>query len=128
MNEAAAFLGDSVDVGGLIAHQAIAVAAQVALADVVAPENEDVGMTIWHDGGKGMRFRPVSLAAKRESEFQIHPSLSNSMGRICCVEQLSQLASLGDSGGRLLAPPLTPPQVPSPDGGAAPPSSRCSGE
>jgi hypothetical protein len=120
-------LGDSVDVGGLIAHQAIAVAAQVALADVVAPEDEDVGLAVGHDGEKRMMFRPVSLAAKKESEFQIHPSSSNSMGRICCVEQLSQLASLGDSGGLLLAPPLKPPQAPSPAGGAGLRSSRCSG-
>jgi hypothetical protein len=33
---------------------------------------------------------------------------------------------LGDSGGRLLALPLKPPQAPSPDGGAGLLSSRCS--
>jgi hypothetical protein len=49
------------------------------------------------------------------------------MGRICCVEQLSQLVSLGDSGGRFLALPLKPSQAPRPSDGAGFPPTRCSG-
>ncbi len=37
-----AFLGDAVDVRGLVAHQAIGVGADVGDADVVAPDDEDV--------------------------------------------------------------------------------------
>ena len=37
-----AFLGDAVDVGRLIAHQAVRIAAQVRDADVVAPDDEDI--------------------------------------------------------------------------------------
>ena len=38
------FLGDAVDVGRLVAHQAVRVAAQVRDADVIAPDDEDVGL------------------------------------------------------------------------------------
>ena len=48
MDEATTLLGYAVNVGGLIAHQAIAVAAQIALADVVTPEDENVGFSVWH--------------------------------------------------------------------------------
>jgi hypothetical protein len=50
MNEAATLLGDPIDVGGLVPHQTVAVAAEVALADVVAPEDENVGLAVWHGG------------------------------------------------------------------------------
>ena len=36
------FLGEAVDVGRAVAHQAVAVAAEVGDADVVAPDDEDV--------------------------------------------------------------------------------------
>src|SRR5436190_706103 len=38
-----AFAGDAVDVRRLVAHQAECVGADVGLADVVAPNNEDIG-------------------------------------------------------------------------------------
>ena len=42
MEEAEALLGDAVDVGRLVAHQAVAVAAEVGDADVVAEDHQDV--------------------------------------------------------------------------------------
>ena len=42
VGEQHAFLGDAVDVGRLVAHEAVRVAAQVRDADVVAPDDEDV--------------------------------------------------------------------------------------
>jgi hypothetical protein len=48
VNELGAFLGHPVDVGGLVPHQPVAVAAQVALADVIAPEDQDVGLAVGH--------------------------------------------------------------------------------
>ena len=42
VGEQHAFLGDAVDVGRVVAHQPVRVAAQVGLADVVAPDDEDV--------------------------------------------------------------------------------------
>ena len=52
VNEATTLLSHTVNVGGLIAHQAIAVAAQIALADVVTPEDENVGFSVWHGKGR----------------------------------------------------------------------------
>ena len=38
-----AFLGDAVDVGRLVAHQALRVGADIGLPDVIAPDDDDVG-------------------------------------------------------------------------------------
>ena len=46
VEEADALLGDAVDVGRLVAHQAVAVGADVADADVVAEDDEDVGLIL----------------------------------------------------------------------------------
>ena len=43
VGEQHAFLGEPVDVGRLIAHQAVRIAAQVRLTDIIAPDDEDVG-------------------------------------------------------------------------------------
>ena len=43
VEEADALLGDAIDVGRLVAHQAVAVGADVGDADVVAEDDEDVG-------------------------------------------------------------------------------------
>ena len=43
VGEQRAFLGDAVDVGRLVAHHAQVVGADVELADVIAPDDEDVG-------------------------------------------------------------------------------------
>jgi hypothetical protein len=43
IGEAHALVGDAVDVGRAIAHQAVAVAAQVGDADVITPDDENVG-------------------------------------------------------------------------------------
>ncbi len=37
-----AFVGDAINIGGAVAHQAVAVAAQVGDADVIAPDDEDI--------------------------------------------------------------------------------------
>ena len=43
-----AFFGDAVDVGRAIAHRAAIVVADVVPADVIAPEDENVGFSVWH--------------------------------------------------------------------------------
>ncbi len=43
VGEQRAFLGDAVNVGRLVAHHAAVIATRVVPADVVAPEDEDVG-------------------------------------------------------------------------------------
>ena len=42
VGEERAFLGDAVDVGRLVAHHALVVGADVPVADVVAPDDQDV--------------------------------------------------------------------------------------
>ena len=42
VGEQHAFSGDAVDVGGPVPHQPVAVAAEVALPDVVAPDDQDI--------------------------------------------------------------------------------------
>ena len=44
LEETNAFLADAVDVRRFVAHQAVAVGADVGDADVVAPDDEDVGL------------------------------------------------------------------------------------
>ena len=46
VGEQRAFFGDAVDVGRLVAHDAAVVGADVELADVVAPDDEDVGLLV----------------------------------------------------------------------------------
>ncbi len=55
VGEQRAFAGDAVDVGRLVAHHAAIVGADVELADVVAPENEDVRFLRCH--GLRLPFR-----------------------------------------------------------------------
>ena len=50
VNEAATLLSNPVDVGGLVPHQTVAVATEIALADVIAPEDENVGLAVGHGG------------------------------------------------------------------------------
>ena len=44
VSEQHAFFGESVDVWRLIAHQAVRITAQIRLTDVIAPDDEDVGL------------------------------------------------------------------------------------
>jgi hypothetical protein len=44
VGEQGAFLGDAVDVRGAVAHHALVVGADVPVADVIAPDDEDVGL------------------------------------------------------------------------------------
>jgi len=44
VGEQRAFLGDAVNVRGLVAHHALVVGADVPVADVVAPDDEEVGL------------------------------------------------------------------------------------
>jgi hypothetical protein len=43
-----AFMGDAVDVGRLVAHHAPAVAAEVPVADIISPDDQNVGFSFWH--------------------------------------------------------------------------------
>ena len=51
VQEADALVGDAVDVGRLVAHQAVAVGADVGDADVVAEDDEDVRLVGGVGGG-----------------------------------------------------------------------------
>lgn len=44
IGEERAFFGDAIDVGSFVAHHALIGGADVPVADVVAPEDEDVGL------------------------------------------------------------------------------------
>jgi hypothetical protein len=46
VKEADTLLRDTIDVGGLIAHQAVAVGTDVADADVITKDDEDVGLLL----------------------------------------------------------------------------------
>ena len=48
VGEHRAFVGDAVDVRRLVAHHAHVVGADVELADVVTPDNQDVGFVLCH--------------------------------------------------------------------------------
>ena len=54
VGEEHAFVGDAVDVGRPVAHQPVAVAAQVRDADVVAPDDEDVRL-VGHQAARSFR-------------------------------------------------------------------------
>ena len=53
VGEQRAFFGDAIDVRGLVTHHALVVGADVPVADVVAPDDEDVGLL-------GRRLRRLS--------------------------------------------------------------------
>src|SRR5436189_5382988 len=44
-----AFVGDAINVGGSIAHHAAAEMTDIPSADVIAPENQDIGLLCSHD-------------------------------------------------------------------------------
>jgi hypothetical protein len=44
VGEQHAFLGNAVDVGRTVAHEPVGITAQVRLADIIAPDHEDVGL------------------------------------------------------------------------------------
>jgi hypothetical protein len=48
VGEAHAFVGEAVDVGGAVAHQPVAVAAQVGDADVISPDDQNVRSLFRH--------------------------------------------------------------------------------
>ena len=50
------FFRDAIDVGGFVAHQAIGIRADVRDADVVAPDDEDVGLTAGRWRCRGRRW------------------------------------------------------------------------
>ena len=50
-----AFVGDPVDVGRLVAHQAMRVGRDVRLADIVAPDDEDVRLDVLRPRRRGKR-------------------------------------------------------------------------
>jgi hypothetical protein len=49
IGEPNSLVGDAVDVGRAIAHQAVAVTTQIGDPDVVTPDHQDVGFTVRHD-------------------------------------------------------------------------------
>ncbi len=106
VDELAALLGDPVDVRGLIPHQPIAVTTEVALADVVAPEDEDVGFAVGH----GLWVAHLSMLAKAagggHSESAAMPQLipRRSCLRIRGIRPAHAVLSMGRCSGRRSAP------------------------
>ena len=85
VQEANAFLGDAVDVGRLVAHQAVAVGADVGDADVVAEDDEDV------------RFLgPVAVANRRHSVWRLATVRKRPSTAIAPLDQ-HRLLSMGIS-------------------------------
>ena len=67
VGEAHPLVGDAVDVGRAIAHQPVAVAAQVADADVVAPDDEDVRLLVRLGQRNFPSFTPGGSVPRRRS-------------------------------------------------------------
>ena len=67
-----AFLGDAVDVGRLVAHHAVRVGADVRLADVIAPDDDDVGSVLVG----GMNRRRLLPRREARDRSPIRPMLS----------------------------------------------------
>ena len=66
VGELHALLGEAVDVRSAIPHQAVGVGADVRLADVVAPDDHDVGLLLGLGGGT--RVRRYQACAARDSQ------------------------------------------------------------
>src|SRR4051812_44883924 len=76
VGEPGALVGDPVDVGRPVPHQAVAVAAQVGDPDVIAPDDEDVGPVSRHSwpphltrSGNRARVEPT-----RQAQRSPHPN------------------------------------------------------
>ena len=48
-----AFFGDSVDIRGAIAHQAHGVGTDIGLTDIIAPDDQDIGLFVLGIGRYG---------------------------------------------------------------------------
>jgi hypothetical protein len=70
VGEERAFRGDAVDVGRAVAHHAVVVGADVELADVVAPDDEDVRLLVLRRAGRG---HPRGHLSARERRARRHP-------------------------------------------------------
>src|ERR1700722_5160276 len=51
IREPHSLVGDAVDIRRALAHQAVAVTTQIGDADVVAPDHQNVGLTVRHESG-----------------------------------------------------------------------------
>ena len=63
VREQRSFFGDAVDVGRLVAHHAAVVGADVPVADVVAPDDEDVGFLLRCQRGAAMNATASNTAS-----------------------------------------------------------------
>ena len=64
VGEQRAFFGDAVDVGRLVTHHALVVGADVEPADVVAPDDEDVGFLSWAGAGPAISANAATKIIK----------------------------------------------------------------
>jgi hypothetical protein len=69
VGEEHALLGDAIDVGRLVAHHTLVVGADIPVADVVAPDHQDVGFLVLRVGDPGDQQRGS------QSQRPIHQSL-----------------------------------------------------
>ena len=106
VDELATLLGDPVDVRGLIPHQPIAVTTEVALADVVAPEDEDVGFAVGHGLWMAHLCMLAKAAGSGHSESAAMPQWipRRSCLRIRRIPPAHALLSMGRCSGRRSAP------------------------
>ena len=75
VGEQRAFLGDAVDVGRLVAHHALVVGADIPVADVVAPDDEDVGLLVRRGCRAGDARQTDNNGAERSHQLRSHSSL-----------------------------------------------------
>ncbi len=84
VGEQRAFFGDAVDVGGFVTHHALVVGADIEPADVIAPDDKDVGFLVCrgrrqggnHDGAHQCdRRQPCKPPASVTFFFQTHIAL-----------------------------------------------------
>jgi hypothetical protein len=72
VGEDCALVGDAVDVGRAIAHHAAVVGADVPVADVVAHDDEDVGLLLWLLRRRGRGQRAHEQCQQREPDVPAH--------------------------------------------------------
>src|SRR5664280_2510657 len=65
VGEPDALVGDPVDVGSAVAHETVAVAAEIGDPDVITPDHQDVRVPMWHAISSGGRMANPNLRRRR---------------------------------------------------------------
>ena len=87
VGEERAFLGDAVDVGRPVAHHAVVVGADVELADVVAPDDQDVRLGGAAPPARAQAWQGVGTAPPRATTSIEHLSMTLPKSASCAQWQ-----------------------------------------